>query len=158
MIGITVQAAFAAPVIEEAMIVAGRTAVRYTAFKIRKYVRESIKKSEQASAAGSPVATRGRRGNVRNSIFAAIEKRIGRDEAIIGPRFSHVGLAMFYHEFGGSRFANRYAARPTMRPGLDKNLHVLTDQLRGSLSGTVGPGFDRFIGAFGDSFRGSVGQ
>lgn len=105
--------------------------IRHAAFSIRKYVRESIKKSANPASPGDPVATRGRRGNVKNSIFVNTTK----DDAIIGPRYSFVGDAMEAHEFGKRRGENRYPARPTMGPGLEANL-------------------DRFAGAF----RGSIGE
>lgn len=104
--------------------------VRHAAFSIRKYIRESIKKSPQASQPGEPVATRGKRGNVKNSIFAAIE----RDEAIIGPRYSFVGDAMEAHEFGGRREKDIYPARPTSGPALEANM----DRFAGSFRGSIG--------------------
>mgnify|MGYP007071566631 CR=1 FL=1 len=104
--------------------------VRHAAFSIRKYIRESIKKSPQASQPGDPVATRGKRSGVKNSIFAAIEK----DEAIIGPRFSFVGDAMEAHEFGGRRGDNTYPARPTSGPALEANM----DRFAGSFRGSIG--------------------
>lgn len=104
--------------------------VRHAAFSIRKFVRESIKKSPTASQPGQPVATRGKRGNVRNSIFVAADD----NSAIIGPRFSMVGDAMEAHEFGKARKGDRYPARPTMGPGLDAN----TDRFAGSFRGSIG--------------------
>jgi hypothetical protein len=104
--------------------------VRHAAFSIRKYIRESIKKSPQAADPGDPVATRGKRGNVKNSIFAAID----RDNAIIGPRYSFVGDAMEAHEFGKRRGENTYPARPTSGPGLTAN----TDRFAGAFRGSIG--------------------
>lgn len=104
--------------------------VRHAAFSIRKYIRESIKKSPQSSQPGEPVATRGKRGNVKNSIFAATEK----DNAIIGPRYSFVGDAMEAHEFGKRRGENTYEARPTSGPALEAN----TDRFAGSFRGSIG--------------------
>lgn len=103
--------------------------VRHAAFSIRKFVRESIKKSDQPSTPGEPVTTRGRRGNVRNSIFVAADA----DSAIIGPRYSFVGDAMEAHEFGKARRANVYPARPTMGPGLKANTNRFADEFRGSI-------------------------
>lgn len=104
--------------------------VRHAAFSIRKYIRESIKKSPQASQPGDPVATRGKRGNVKNSIFAAAEA----DSAIIGPRHSFVGDAMEAHEFGKRRGENAYEARPTSGPALEANM----DRFAGSFRGSIG--------------------
>lgn len=104
--------------------------VRHAAFSIRKYIRESIKKSPNAANPGDPVATRGKRGNVKNSIFAAIES----DNAIIGPRFSFVGDAMEAHEFGKRRGVNKYEARPTSGPALEANM----DRFAGSFRGSIG--------------------
>jgi len=104
--------------------------IRHAAFSIRKYIRESIKKSPDAADPGEPVATRGKQGNVKNAIFAAIEQ----DEAIIGPRFSFVGDAMEAHEFGKQRGENRYQARPTSGPGLTNN----QDRFAQSFAGSIG--------------------
>lgn len=104
--------------------------VRHAAFSIRKYIRDSIKKSTTASKPGDPVATRGRRGNVKNSIFVAADK----ETAIIGPRFSFVGEAMEFHEFGKARGNRRYPKRPTTGPGLTAN----TDRFANSFAGSIG--------------------
>jgi hypothetical protein len=104
--------------------------IRNAAFSIRKSIRESIKKSPDPSAPGQPVATRGRRGNVKNSIFVAADD----DNAIIGPRYSFVGDAMEAHEFGKSRGVHKYDARPTSGPGLTRN----TDRFADSFAGSIG--------------------
>lgn len=104
--------------------------IRHAAFSIRKYIRGSIKKSVNPSSPGQPVATRGKRGNVKNSIFVAAED----DNAIIGPRYSFVGDAMEAHEFGKQRGENRYPARPTSGPALDAN----EDRFAGSFRGSIG--------------------
>lgn len=104
--------------------------IRHGAFSIRKTIRESIKKSPEASDPGQPVATRGRRGNVKNSIFVAADD----DTAIIGPRFSFVGDSMEAHEFGKRRGDQDYQARPTSGPGLTAN----TDRFADSFAGSIG--------------------
>ena len=104
--------------------------IRHAAFAIRKSIRESIKKSPDAAEPGQPVATRGRKGNVKNAIFAAVEG----DTAIIGPRYSFVGDAMEAHEFGKTRGEDKYPARPTSGPGLDANV----DRFAGSFAGSIG--------------------
>lgn len=104
--------------------------IRHAAFSIRKYVRESIKKRKTASTPGQPVATRGKRGNVKNSIFVAAD----RDTAIIGPRFSFVGEAMYFNEFGKTRGKRKYPERPTTGPGLTAN----TDRFANSFAGSIG--------------------
>lgn len=103
--------------------------IRNAAFSIRKFIRESIKKSPEASEPGEPVATRGRKGNVKNSIFVAADA----DTALIGPRFSFVGDAMEAHEFGKRRGENRYEARPTSGPGLTANTDRFAESFRGSI-------------------------
>jgi phage gpG-like protein len=105
--------------------------IRQAAFSIRKTIRESIKKSSGPSDAGKPVATRGKRGNVKNSIFAAIEK----DTAIIGPKYSFVGDSMYFHEFGKKRGRITFPARPTSGPGLTANLDRFAGSFRGSIGG-----------------------
>lgn len=104
--------------------------IRHAAFSIRKYIRDSIKKSPDPSDPGQPVATRGKRGNVKASIFAAIEQ----DNAIIGPRYSMVGDVMEALEFGGTRGTDRYQARPTSGPGLTAN----QDRFASSFAGSIG--------------------
>ena len=104
--------------------------IRHGAFSIRKTIRESIKKSSKPADPGQPVATRGKRGNVKNSIFVAAED----DNAIIGPRFSFVGDAMEAHEFGKRRGDQNYQARPTSGPGLERN----TDRFADSFAGSIG--------------------
>ena len=104
--------------------------IKHAALSIRKYIRESIKKSADPSDPGKPVATRGRRGNVKNSVFAAIEP----DSAIIGPRYSFVGDAMEAHEFGRTRYGIDYPERPTSGPGLTAN----QDRFAQSFAGSVG--------------------
>ena len=105
------------------------TNIRHAAFAIRKTIRESIKKSSEPAEPGQPVATRGKRGNVRNAIFAVVED----DVAIIGPRASFVGDAMEAHEFGGTRGKNRYEPRPTSGPGLEANTDRFAESFRGSI-------------------------
>jgi len=104
--------------------------IRQAAFSIRKYIRNSIVKSAGPSSPGQPVATRGKRGNVKNSIFVAAED----DMAIIGPRHSFVGDAMEAHEFGKRRGDQTYRARPTSGPGLEAN----TDRFAGAFRGSIG--------------------
>jgi hypothetical protein len=104
--------------------------IRQAAFSIRKYIRNSIVKSAEPSDPGKPVATRGKRGNVKNSIFVAADE----DTAIIGPRYSFVGDAMEAHEFGKSRGGRKYDARPTSGPGLEAN----TDRFAGAFRGSIG--------------------
>lgn len=105
--------------------------IRHAAFAIRKDIRALIKKSPDPSEPGKPVATRGKKGaSVKNSIFAAVTK----DSALIGPRHSFVGEAMFFHEFGKKRGYIKFPARPTSGPGLERNL----DRFAGSFRGSIG--------------------
>jgi len=103
--------------------------IRHAAFSLRKAIRESIKKSPDPASPGQPVTTRGRRGNVRNSIFAAIEE----DSAVVGPRYSMVGDVMAAHEFEQTRYGDRYQARPTAGPPLEANLDRFADSFAGSI-------------------------
>jgi hypothetical protein len=103
--------------------------IRQAAFSIRKYIRNSIKKSAEPADPGQPVATRGKRGNVKNAIFVAADD----DTALIGPRFSFVGDAMEAHEFGKQRGDNKYQARPTSGPGLVANTDRFAESFRGSI-------------------------
>lgn len=104
--------------------------ISHAALSIRKTIRESIKKSASPAHPGTPVATRGKRGNVKNAYFADIQP----DNAVIGPRYSIVGDVMEAHEFGKSRKANTYPVRPTSGPGLLAN----TDRFAESFLGSIG--------------------
>jgi phage gpG-like protein len=103
--------------------------IRHAAFSIRKYIQDSIRTSPQASEPGEPVSTRGKRGNVKNSIFVAADD----NTALIGPRFSFVGDVMEAHEFGKTYKGDRFAARPTMGPGLEANTDRFANSFRGSI-------------------------
>jgi hypothetical protein len=103
--------------------------IRHAAFSIRKYIQNSIKTSPTASRPGEPVSTRGKRGNVRNSIFVAADD----STALIGPRFSFVGGVMEAHEFGKTYKGDMFAARPTTGPGLEANTDRFADSFRGSI-------------------------
>jgi hypothetical protein len=130
MFGFTFKSETDFPAVEKATDRAIYKNIRNAAFSIRKYIRESIKKSTDASDPGQPVATRGRRGNVKNSIFAAIDG----ETAIIGPRYSMVGDVMEAHEFGGARYGKDYPERPTSGPGLTAN----QDRFAQSFAGSIG--------------------
>jgi len=103
--------------------------IQHAAFSIAKYIKQSIRTSPQASEPGEPVSTRGKRGNVKNSIFVAADD----NTALIGPRFSFVGDVMEAHEFGKTYKGDRFAARPTMGPGLEANTDRFADSFRGSI-------------------------
>lgn len=130
MFGFTFKSTTDFPKVDQAADRAIYTSIKHAALSIRKTIRESIKKSTEPSEPGQPVATRGRRGNVKNSVFAAIEP----DNAIIGPRYSFVGDAMEAHEFGGTRYGIDYPARPTSGPGLTAN----QDRFAQSFAGSIG--------------------
>jgi hypothetical protein len=129
MIHVAFHFAMHSSVVHEAANIAAKAAIQYAAYRIRKHIRESIKKSPAASQPGQPVATRGSRGNVKNAIYAAI----GNNEAVIGPRYSFVEDVMRFHEFGLPRFGKRYAKRPTMAPALKSNLDFFAESFRGSI-------------------------
>lgn len=103
--------------------------IRQAAFSIRKYIRESIKESNEPGRPGKPVTTRKRAGNVRDSIWVAAEQY----SAIIGPRYSFVADTMQTHEFGGTRYGRRYPARPTSGPALEANADRFGGLFRGSI-------------------------
>lgn len=104
--------------------------VRHAAFSIRKTIRSSIKKRKSPSAAGDAVATRGKRGNIRNSVFASADK----ETAVIGPRYSMTETALEAHEFGKTRGGKKFDKRPTTGPGLEAN----TDRFANSFAGSIG--------------------
>lgn len=115
--------------IEKAANKATFKSFRHAAFAIRKTIRAGIVKSPEPSAPGQPVATRGKRGNVKNSIFVYADQ----DGAIIGPRASFVGESMALHEFGEERGGKKFDKRPTSQPGLEKNLDRFAREFAGSI-------------------------
>jgi hypothetical protein len=115
--------------VEKAVQKTAYSGVRHAAMSIRKDIIGSIEQSQDPAEPGSPVRTRGRRGNVKRSIYAAVDG----DAAVIGPRYSFVGDAMEAHEFGTSRFGTDYPARPTSGPALDRNLDRFADWFAGRI-------------------------
>ncbi len=83
---------------------------------VRKAARHAVRKSDSASAPGTPPHTR--RGLLRNSLLFGVEKR--RLAVVIGPAYSFVGISMTAHEFGGQYRERRYPKRALMGPTLQK--------------------------------------
>jgi hypothetical protein len=88
-------------------------------FEIRKFAKASIlrrKKNETASPPGMPPRTRS--GQLPRAIFYDVDKQ--RQEAIIGPIHSRVGLSAEPMEHGGVYKGHLYDQRPFMSLALQK--------------------------------------
>lgn len=100
--------------LHRAMKHAGRKALGRAGAYVRRTARNSVRRSKDASAAGTPPNTR--RGLVRNAVLFGVEND-GRS-VVIGPAKSFVGISMTAHEFGGRFRGRNYPARPLMGPAL----------------------------------------
>ena len=83
---------------------------------VRKAARHAVRKSDSASAPGTPPHTR--RGLLKNSLLFGVEK--SRMAVVIGPAHSFIGIAMTAHEFGGKFRRRKYPKRALMGPTLQK--------------------------------------
>jgi hypothetical protein len=99
------------------------------AFAIRRSAVESIEKAEGPSDPGSPPHTHN-----RMFLRRAIRYEANKEGAVIGPRYSAVGISGEPHEFGGKYKGDVYPARPFMRPALEANLSRFASSWSGSIS------------------------
>jgi len=97
---------------------------------IRKDVMSTIEKGDEPSPAGTPPHTRGKR---HRNLRSAMLFDVGKEDAIIGPRFSFVGESARAHEFGETYKGMKFDERPFMLPGLLKNLTRFADAWEGSI-------------------------
>lgn len=113
----------------------------HAAARIRKSAVESIKPAEGPSPVGSPphthtqgVTKKGkiRRGELQRAIQFDVDK--GRQEAIVGPRASVVGLSGRAHELGEEHMGQDFPERPFMFPALEENL----DRFQADWAGSIG--------------------
>jgi hypothetical protein len=120
--------------------------LRKAAFSLRVEAWRIIKPASPgaASAPGEPVHTRSRGiikrgrnagkhrpGQVQRAIVYDVDAE--KQDAVIGPRYSFVGLSMNAHEFGNEFHGQSYPERPTMGPALDNTLSTFGESFANSL-------------------------
>ena len=93
-------------------------ALNRTAFRVMTDARESIQITRTPSRPGQPPHSR--RGRLPQSIAFAVED--DQLTAFIGPRYSKVNRIGETMEFGGMFRGRNSAARPFMRPAMERNL------------------------------------
>lgn len=130
---------FPTPIIERAKD-AGFRNTGHAAASIRKTAIESMEEAEGPSPPGEPPHTHTsgvtRKGRKRPGV---LPKSITFDNdresqtALIGPRFSVVGLAGEAHEFGGEFRGDDYPERPFMEPALMQNIDRFASDWAGSI-------------------------
>ena len=100
----------------------------HAAASISKDAKNSIEKSTDASAPGSPPHSR--RGLLKRAIRFAADK----EGAVIGPMFSQVGTSAEAHEFGSAYKGVDFPERPFMGPALERALPRFLGGWRGSIT------------------------
>lgn len=104
--------------------------LRHAGFSISKGAKQSITKSAEPSAPGSPPNTRGRgRANIRAAIYVNAQP----ESVIIGPRASYVGEAGRAHELGEEFKGDEFEERPFMGPALQAAIPRFMSDWRGSI-------------------------
>ena len=127
--GATVRLDFGDEPLMGAVKLANRRAMRAAAAYVRRVAANSVRRSRNASAPGTPPNTR--RGLLRRSILFGVEPD-GRG-AVIGPAKSFVGLSMTAHEFGGMYRGRKYPRRELMGPALVRSAPALPRIWRDSI-------------------------
>lgn len=102
----------------------------HAAASIRKTALESIERSPDPSPPGTPPHTR--RGQLERAIVYDYDRK--DMTAVVGPRFSIVGLAGAAHEFGGEFRGQEYPERAFMEPALQSNLSRFAREWEGSVT------------------------
>lgn len=85
------------------------------------------RKKTVPSAPGTPPHTR------RKQLPNAIVYDAAKGNAVIGPRFSRVGLSGEAHEFGGSYRGDQYPERSYMGPALTRDMPAFGNSFEGSI-------------------------
>jgi len=112
----------------------------HAAAAIRKDAVESIVDEPGPSEPGTPPHTHTggvtKKGKVRKgNLQRAIAYDATKDDAIIGPRFSVVGLAGRAHELGEVFHGEDFDERSFMGPALDENLTRFAQDWDGAIGG-----------------------
>jgi phage gpG-like protein len=97
-------------------------------FRVFKTARGKILKRRGPSEPGKPPHTHANKYLYRAIIYSA-----GTDDAVIGARFSAVGVSQEVHEKGGKYKKGTYPKRPFMVPSLDENLKPFASQWEGAI-------------------------
>ena len=114
--------------------------IQRAAFAIRADAIASIKDEEGPSPPGTPPHThtakttrsgKTRKGHLPRSIVYAADR--SRMDAVIGPRFSVVGLSAEAHEKGEVFYGTDYPERAFMGPALDRQTEAFGNSFAGSL-------------------------
>ena len=112
----------------------------HAASAIRKTAVESIEPGEGPSPPGHPPHThtqsvtkkgKTKKGHLPRAIVFHHDRKL--QEAVIGPRFSVVGLAGWAHEFGETFRGDDYPERPFMGPALEENIPRFASGMAGSI-------------------------
>lgn len=101
------------------------------AASISKTMKESIEKSKEASAEGSPPNTRGRGGH---NLKGAIRFDSNAIDAVVGPIASFVGQAGEAHEFGGEYKSQKFPKRSFAGPALEASVDRFAAGWTGSIA------------------------
>jgi hypothetical protein len=126
--------------VSERMAKAAFRKIQRGAFLIRQDAIESIKDEEGPSKPGTPPHThttkttrsgKTRKGQYPRAIVYAADRTLM--DAVIGPRFSVLGLAGFAHEHGEVFYGQDFDQRPTMGPALSRQQEAFGNSFAGSL-------------------------
>ena len=129
MIGLSLKIEDYIPKVKAEVKDTGFRNLSHAAASIRKAERESMVKSEEPSAPGSPPHTR--RGQLPRAILFHVDKL--KQEAVIGPRASIVAAAGAAHEFGGEFRGQDYPERSFAQPALEQSLGRFHSNWAGSI-------------------------
>jgi hypothetical protein len=129
MIGFTANIDFNAAPIKKAVSDAQFKNFAHAAASISKDVKSTLEKADGASAPGSPPHTH--RGQF---LKRAVRWDATKEDAVIGPMASVVGLVGKVHEMGGSFHGQSYPERPYMLPALLRAIPRFADSWKGSVT------------------------
>jgi len=129
MISLSVKTEINMRKVTESVDRAAFTNLGHAAASIRKDVLESIERASGPSDPGTPPHTR--RGQIERAIVYDYDRK--EMNAVVGPRFSIVGLAGAAHEFGGEFRGNEYPERAFMEPALERNIDRFAREWEGSI-------------------------
>ena len=108
------------------------TNLGHAAASIRKSAAKSIKQrkdKDKSSPVGTAPFTHG--GFIRRALRFDVNKQ--KQEALIGFRFSVIGLVGRTHEFGEVEDGRDYPERPTLAPALEASIGRIAGQWQGSI-------------------------
>lgn len=103
--------------------------LRKASFFVFKTARDSIEISPDASPAGTPPHSRS--GQLQRALAYDVDPKT--ETAVIGPRFSFVGVSAVPEEFGGEYKGAMYPERSFMGPALQGNINLLAEGFTGEV-------------------------